>query len=148
MHVLFLGDAQEMKRIDYNKWLNHTFSSSTVSEPDYIEFQKEMRTDLKRIAQENDLTLHTFNKNHYCFSAVLKDNTFDNYIYISISDVRYFKNSWYDNVLIRTMQHDKDWTGGHNNYCKWDDIGRKAIDLLKSFQKQERDYDVDLELDR
>ena len=35
---------------------------------------------------------------------------------MSISDVRYLPNEWVDNILIRTMKHDKDWTGGMNYY--------------------------------
>ena len=37
-------------------------------------------------------------------------------MYMSISDVRYFPCEWVENILIRTMQHDKDWSGGTNHY--------------------------------
>ena len=46
---------------------------------------------------------------------VIKDDK-DRYIYMSISDVRYFPCEWVENILIRTMQHDKDWSGGTNHY--------------------------------
>lgn len=133
--------------MDYNKWLNHTFSSGTDPLPDYVEFQRKMRFDLKRIAKNNNLELHSFNKNHYEFSAVLKDIHEDKFIYVSISDVRYWKNEWYNNVLIRTMEHDKDWTGGRNHYCKWEEIGMKARELINSMSKQKVFNDLDLELE-
>ena len=97
--------------MDYNKWLKHTFSSGTSPGKDYVEFQNRMRSDLKRMALENKLEIHSFSKNHYEFSAVLKDSKEDRFIYVGISDVRFFVNDWYKNVLIRTMKHDKDWTG-------------------------------------
>ena len=103
--------------------------------------------NLKRIAKNNNLELHSFNKNHYEFSAVLKDIHEDKFIYVSISDVRYWKNEWYNNVLIRTMEHDKDWTGGRNHYCKWEEIGTKARELINSMSKQQVINDLDLELE-
>ena len=133
--------------MDYNKWLNHTFSYGTDPLPDYVEFQRKMRFDLKRIAKNNNLELHSFNKNHYEFSAVLKDIHEDKFIYVSISDVRYWKNEWYNHVLIRTMEHDKDWTGGSNHYCKWEEIGMKARELINSMSKQKVFNDLDLELE-
>lgn len=65
--------------------------------------------------------LHRFNKNHYCFSAVLLDEETRNYIYISVGDVRYGRR-WYEEVLYRTMAHEKDWTGSPNQFCAWDGI--------------------------
>lgn len=133
--------------MDYSKWLNHTFSSSTYPLSDYIEFQKLMRLDLKKITKNNDLELHSFNKNHYEFSAVLKDIHEDKFIYVSISDVRYWKNDWYNHVLIRTMKHDKDWTGGSNHYCKWEEIGAKARELIDFMKNNDRINNLDLELE-
>lgn len=77
------------------------------------------------MAKENGLYLHSFNKNHYCFSAVLSDG--DNYVYVSQSDVRFFD---IDKILIRTMEHDHDWHGGRNQYCKWSEIGREAKRII------------------
>ena len=135
-----------MKKKDYNKWLNHTFSSSTYPLSDYIEFQKEMRLDLKRIAKENNMELEAFNKNHYCFSAVLKDVSEDIYVYVSISDVRFFKNSWYDDVLIRSMKHSKDWTGGTNQRCNWEDIGTKARNIIEQIKSRNIDKEIEMEI--
>ncbi|MDO5569427.1 MAG: hypothetical protein Q4G04_04895 [bacterium] len=121
--------------MNYNKWLNHTFSSSSYPLEDYIEFQKEMKKDLKKMAKKENLVLHSFNKNHYEFTAVIKDVNTDNCVYISISDVRFFKNAWYDNVLVRRMKHERDWIGGSNMCCKWIDVGKKAKELLSNFNE-------------
>ena len=53
--------------MDYNKWLKHTFSSGTSTGKDYVEFQKRMKSDLKRMALENKVEIHSFSKNHYEF---------------------------------------------------------------------------------
>jgi hypothetical protein len=49
--------------------------------------------------------------------------------YASISDVRFFKNSWFDNVLIRTAKSKVDYTGGSNNYCKLEEINDYLLRL-------------------
>lgn len=132
--------------MDYNKWLNHTFSSGTTAGQDYIDFQRAMRIDLKKQAEKNNLELYSFNKNHYEFSAVLKEKETGAFAYVSISDVRFFKNEWYKNVLIRTMSHDKDWTGGSNNRCMWNEVGNKVKSLLdrsNNIQNIELDYEIE-----
>lgn len=136
--------------MDYNKWLKHTFSSGSSTGKDYEEFQKKMKLDLKKIAQEHNLELYSFSKNHYEFSAVLKDSQENKFIYISIPDVRGFTNDWYNHVLIRTMKHEKDWTGGNNNYCCWKEVGIKArqlIEFMKIRDEQEKKNE-ELEIER
>ena len=69
--------------------------------------------------------IFTSNKDKLLASAlVVKDGKF---IYVSISDVRYW--DWYNDVLIRTMAHDKDWHGGSNNRCAFNEIGDTALRL-------------------
>ena len=70
------------------------------------------------------------NKNHYEFSAFFKD-TDDNYVYFSISDVRYFQNEWYNHILVRTAKHDKDYSGGQNNYTNLENLPIKLHYLFK-----------------
>ena len=53
-------------------------------------------------------------KNHYEFSVFFKDNN-NQFVYFHISDVRYFKNEWYNNILIRTAKNETDYTGGNNH---------------------------------
>lgn len=112
--------------MNYNYWKNYRFSSGTTTGNDYKQFQKEMKSDLKKQAKKEHFVVYKFLPNHYEFSAVLKKEDIEKYIYISISDVRFFINEWYNRVLIRTMEHDKDWTGGSNQYCKWTEVGKYA----------------------
>lgn len=106
------------------KWLKHDFSTGVKTGEDYLKFQREAKANLKKQANAAGYTLHSFHKNHYCFSAVLHHAETNKFIFISISDVRFFKNEWYTHVLYRTMKYEKDWTGGQNHYCQWEDIGK------------------------
>lgn len=60
--------------------------------------------------------LYKFNKNHYCFSAVLQDEETGRYVYVTVGDVRR-TYKWDGDVLYHTMAHEKDWTGGRNHFC-------------------------------
>lgn len=117
-----------MTNLKRDKWLGHNFSTGTVSGKDYLEFQEDSKKDLKKMAIENGLKLKKFNKNHYCFSAVLEDEL-GHFIYVSQSDVRFGGDI--NRILVRTMAHEKDWTGGRNNYCSWEEVGAKAKFLAK-----------------
>ncbi|MGN1052334.1 MAG: hypothetical protein ACI4SH_02965 [Candidatus Scatosoma sp.] len=68
-------------------------------------------------------------KNHYCFSAFIKSAE-NKCVYISISDVRYFSNEWYDHILIRTAENETDYRGGFNNYTSLQDLEGTAAYLL------------------
>lgn len=115
-------------KLKAERWRDYGFSTGTITGDDYLSFQKDARSDLNKMAKEKGLIVHSFNKNHYCFSAILKTQD-GKYIYTSISDVRFFPNQFLDHVSIRTMSNEKDYTGGTNNYCLWSDIGKTAAKL-------------------
>jgi hypothetical protein len=68
------------------------------------------------------------NKNHYCFSVVIKRDD-ERFVYVSISDVRYFRDEWNKSVVYRTMEHEKDWKGGSNHYANINEL-EKGIENL------------------
>lgn len=111
------------------KWLHHTFSSGSETGNDYKTFQREAKNDLKKQAEASGFALHRFLPGHYEFSAVLRDETIGEFVYISISDVRFFPAEWYHSVLYRTMAHDKDWRGGTNLRCRWPEIGKALMNM-------------------
>lgn len=123
-----------MTREDLPKTLQpywyHEFSSGGTTGLDYKQFQAKYRNFLKRELHGYNLTL---NPNHYEFSAVIEKPAQGSepakYVYLSISDVRFFPRKWATNILVRTMAHAKDWTGGRNNYCDLAGV-RTAVDRL------------------
>lgn len=108
------------------KWLGYKFSTGIETGEDYKKFQRSARTHLKKQCATENIEIFSFHKNHYMFSAVSRNLETEKFVYISISDVRCRQDEWYNRVLIRTMKHEKDWTGGANHFCKWNEIAATA----------------------
>lgn len=97
--------------------------------PEYSNFQSNYRSVLKDLCNDIEMELYSFNKNHYEFSAVVKSKKTNQFYYISISDVRCWKNKWADDILYRTMEHNKDWTGGSNRYTTLQELAENLLNL-------------------
>lgn len=107
------------------QYIAHQFESSSIRTQEYTAFESLCKKELKKQCENVGFNLHAFKPNHFEWSAVLeKDGKF---VYVRLNDVRYW--DWYNNILIRTMAHDKDWTGGINHKCSFDEIGKKATYL-------------------
>lgn len=114
---------------DLEKYVNYEFSSGCYTGDDYKSFQTKYINYLKSICTANHWRLVNVGKNHYCFSAFIKSAE-NKCVYISISDVRYFSNEWYDHILIRTAENETDYRGGFNNYTTLSDLEGTAAELL------------------
>lgn len=110
------------------KWLGYEFESSCGDTDEFLAFVKDFRKFIKENLPDNS-ELVGFNKNHFECSGFVKRDT--HYVYFSISDVRYWQG-WYDNVLIRTAKHEKDWTGGSNRFTRLPDF-KKNVEYLLNF---------------
>ena len=117
---------------DLKKYLNYEFSTGCYTGEDYKSFERKYINYLRSICKENDWELITTNKNHYCFSVFIR-NQAGNHLYLSISDVRFWKNEWFNRILIRTAAHEKDYYGGGNNYTSLPDLTRTATWLFGRF---------------
>ena len=113
------------------QYINYEFSTGCYTGNDYKTFQTKYINYLKDIGKENNWSLIKVNKNHYCFSAFIKGGTENKYVYISISDVRYFNNDWYNHILVRTAKNEVDYKGGFNHYTTLDKLECKICELLK-----------------
>lgn len=114
---------------DLEKYVNYEFSSGCYTGDDYKSFQTKYINYLRSICKNNHWRLVNVGKNHYCFSAFIKSAE-NKCVYISISDVRYFSNEWYDHILIRTAENETDYRGGFNNYTTLSDLEGTAAELL------------------
>lgn len=112
-----------MKVKDY---IGIEFESSSLRTPQYVAFEKQSKKELSTMLKERGINLHKFYGNHFEWSAVLEKG--GKFVYVQMFDVRFW--DWYNDVLIRTMAHDRDWTGGENHYCKFDEIGEYAEKLF------------------
>ena len=114
---------------DLKKFIGYEFSSGCYTGEDYKSFQTKYINYLRSICKNNHWRLVNVGKNHYCFSAFIK-SAGNKCVYISISDVRYFSNEWYDHILIRTTENETDYRGGFNNYTTLSDLEGTAAELL------------------
>ncbi len=131
------------KEIFLNKWYNKEIEDdgAFISE-EYSLFQKSYKSVIKDICKDIDFELEEFNKYHYCFSAVLSSKKTEQLFYISISDVRYFKNEWANNILYRTMKDEKDWIGGSNHFSTLNDISKNLLRLDNQILKEKETRQV------
>lgn len=100
--------------IPLRSFFNYQFSSGGYIGEDFKSFNTKFRNYIKKILP-NEWKIDCWNRNHYECSAVFETSE-QQYVYMSIPDVRFFLNEWAENILIRTMKHNKDWTGGNNYY--------------------------------
>ena len=92
---------------DLKKYIGYEFSSGCYTGDDYKTFQTKYINFLKAICKQNHWQLVNVGRNHYCFSAFIKSAE-NKCVYVSISDVRYFSDEWYNHILIRTAKNEMD----------------------------------------
>lgn len=121
-----MANVKELK-----KYIDYKFSTGCYTGEDYKSFQTKYINYLKSMCTENNWQLINVGKNHYCFSAFIKGGIENKYVYISISDVRYFANEWYNHILVRTAKNEVDYKGGFNNFVTLENLESKVATLLK-----------------
>ena len=117
-------------------WWDHEFSSGGTTGPDYKEFQAAYGRWLRKALKGYKVNVLG---NHYEFSAVITRKGGagpDRHVYLSISDVRFFPHQWAQHVLVRTMAHEKDWTGGPNTYCGVNGIPERVGELMAKMDRE------------
>ena len=117
---------------DLEKYIGYEFSSGCYTGDDYKSFQTKYINFLRSICKQNHWQLVNVGRNHYCFSAFIKSAE-NKCVYISISDVRFFTNEWYSNILIRTAKNEQDYHGGFNHRTTLKELEMKAMELLEDF---------------
>lgn len=117
---------------DLEKYIGYEFSLGCYTGDDYKSFQTKYINFLRSICKQNHWQLVNVGRNHYCFSAFIKSAE-NKCVYVSISDVRFFTNEWYNNILIRTAKNEQDYHGGFNHRTTLKELEMKAMELLEDF---------------
>lgn len=117
---------------DLEKYIDYEFSSGCYTGDDYKSFQTKYINFLRSICKQYHWQLVNVGRNHYCFSAFIKSAE-NKCVYVSISDVRFFTNEWYSNILIRTAKNEQDYHGGFNHRTTLKELEMKAMELLEDF---------------
>jgi hypothetical protein len=102
------------------------FSSGSTTGLDFKIFVRKFRSYIKKNIPVNSKLI--LKGNHYYISGFIEKN--NRFVYFSISDVRYFPDSWKNDILIRTAESTQDFTGGINNSCNLENFKIKVENLL------------------
>lgn len=113
---------------------NYQFESSTEKTKEFTSFATKFKNVIKSILEETNpnCILDSFNVGHFYVSGFIKNQENNKFVYFSISDVRCSNVRHYvlDRILVRTAQHNKDFTGGANNFVELENFKFKLERLL------------------
>jgi hypothetical protein len=140
------------------KYLNVEFESSSIKTEQFLAFAEDYRIALQQ-RLPNGLCIIQYNVGHFyvsgfitvkqcigCKPGMIRDcdkmvnKIVDEcngpfYIYFSTSDVRHFKNEWYENILIRSAKNEKDFKGGANGYTTLNDFNKDIERMMKNLRR-------------
>lgn len=127
-----------MKLIDIIR--TEFISSSQVTEQ-YKAAKRLFRNHIKKLFPEDEIIIGSCP--HFEFTGFIKRS--ERYAYFSTGDLR-----WKDSMLVRIAEHDKDWTGGNNNFVQYnddfDERFKEKVDYLFECQKNLKVTIVELEV--
>lgn len=98
------------------------FGSGGYTTPQFNDFFNLFKKSFHKEVKKLGATEYICSRGHFYLSGFFKVN--ENWYYYSISDVRHFPDK---KMLVRTAKHEKDYTGGSNNYVKIDTNIAKSI---------------------
>jgi hypothetical protein len=114
------------------QWKYVTFESSASLTPQFARFARAYKITVIA-ALGSDFELVSWDRGHFYISAFFRNRLTGKLVYVSCSDVRFFPHAWYDNILIRTAEHERDFTGGANHYTPLDTLYEVAMRLSSGF---------------
>ena len=122
-------EAQKQNADDsIKKWLGNNFESSSGLTEEFAAFYQDFNRHVKKLLPGYSVKLL---RGHFCANGFITNVLTSKIVYISCPDVRFFKDGWFNRLLIRTAKHDKDYTGGANYMIKLNDLKLKADELTK-----------------
>lgn len=123
-------DESKYAKGGITEWLGRDFESSSGTTPEFAQFAKDYKKALTKELEGYELV--GWSRGHFDISAFFKNRSTGKLVYISTSDVRGGQDGWYNNILIRTAQHEKDYRGGSNNWTSFDRIKDDADRLTRA----------------
>lgn len=115
---------EKWEGINFNDWYY------TRTTPDFEEFEKGFKELMELLVKDlGKVTEWSFQWNYFYASGFLEIKW--NYVYVCISDVRFFPDEWGTHLLYRTAENDKDFKWGSNIYSSLIDLKKNIKKLLK-----------------
>jgi hypothetical protein len=110
----------------FKHWL---FTSGPSTGQDFKRFSRLFRNWLKKQLSVIGLQIINFSSDHYDLSGFVTNG--QDYVYFSVGDVRFnTMGKWYESILVRTAKHEKDYTGGSNNFCSLESLKDTIVYLM------------------
>lgn len=110
------------------KQIQSCYSAGIFEEDNYRTFCKSLEKTINKVKPEN-IEVVNFSKNHFTVTFFLR-NADNKFLYFSVSDSRYNTN-FLSNILYRTAESEKDYTGGTNCYCSIEQLP-EVMEKLKT----------------
>ena len=101
------------------KWLGIDFEltrDGPYNSEDFKAFAKDYFNGLKKMCKNNGWELVNKNVGYFELSTFIKNKMQNDYVYLSIPDVRYVRDGWAKDILIRVAKNEKDYHGLSNHY--------------------------------
>lgn len=111
--VIEMENQKSTLKEGIEQWVDYRFESSCSTTEEFKAFARDFKKAIKGNLPVG-CVLADWNRGHFEVFGFISKN--GKYVYFSISDVRYWQNKWYENILIRTAKDIKDYTGGSNCY--------------------------------
>jgi hypothetical protein len=96
------------------------FESSSYATPEFNGFARTTKSELRKELTSYGLELAGYNKGHFEISGFILNTRTGKLAYYSIGDVRPTFTG--NGVLYRTAEHNRDYTGGMNQFCEIDEL--------------------------
>ena len=122
--------SEQANKEGIEAWRGNIFESSSELTPEFATFARAFKKHIISNAA-NEFELVNWSRGHFDVSGFLKNKANGKLVYFSTCDVRQFPDAWYNDVLIRTAQHDRDYTGGSNCYASLNRIIETARRLTR-----------------
>lgn len=104
------------------------FTSGGYAGKDFKRFARLFKNYIKK-SLSSELKIVNLLNSHYYLCGFITNGT--KYVYFSVSDVRHFPKKWFNDIMYRTAEHEKDYTGGRNRYTTLENFSRDIEALLK-----------------
>ena len=92
-------------------WVGFHFQSSSGLTEEFASFNRDYRSWVKKNLPEG-ADLVAWSRGHFeCSGFIERAGRF---VYFHTSDVRFFPDGWYNDILVRTAKSAKDYAGGMN----------------------------------
>ena len=115
------------------RWIDHTFESSSLTTEEFRTFTKDYKAWIKDNLPPG-AELAAYNQGHFYISGFIKRGPA--FVYFSCSDVRFFPGEWDSNILIRTAKGPEDYSGGQNKFTTRAGFKEAVEELLRRGELQ------------